>query len=80
MANYQLQLKICKSNSTTINIEDKITPLPSGKSPNIEKNSVNVKPISGLKKSEILAMLIALIAIAAFLCLLKYLVWYLGVK
>ena len=69
-----------ESSSNTINIEDKITPLPSGKSSNPEKNFVKMKPIYGLKKREILVMIIALIAIAAFLSLLKYLVWYLGVK
>ena len=69
-----------ENGSTTISIEDKITPLPSGKSSNTEKNFVKMKPIYGLKKHEIFVMIIALIAIAAFLSLLKYLVWYLGVK
>ena len=69
-----------ENGSTTINIEDKIAPLPSGKSSNTEKNFVKMKPIYGLKKHEIFVMIIALIAIAGFLSLLKYLVWYLGVK
>ena len=78
MANNQFQNG--ESSSTTINIENKITSLSSGKSSDIEKNSVKMRPIYGLKKREILVMIITLIAIAAFLSLLKYLVWYLGVK
>ena len=77
MAKNQYQSRNGKNGLISINIGEN---LPSETLSKDEKNCVKTKSISGLKKSEILIMLLALIAISAFLCLLKYLVSYLGEK